>query len=110
MSKQEPELPHEGWFRVTVGWASWLLMLVSGGLVMFYLLFLLALLVMGGVELLANVLAGREEYDPTFLKIILGALIVGFGPGALMGVHLWSKWMRKTRFISDARIRMMSLY
>lgn len=83
-------------------------MLSAGGLAAFYLLVFLAFFATGGVEFLTDLLTGQEKYDPSYTKIILAALFLGAPPGALLGVRLWAKLMRRTGWISAERIQRMS--
>jgi hypothetical protein len=83
-------------------------MLAGSGLVVAYLLILLAFLAIRGFDFVAQVLAGQAKIDPMSTRIMLGSLFLGFPPGAILGVRLWAKLMRKTGFISDERIKRMS--
>ena len=83
-------------------------MLVGGDLIAVYLLVFIAFLFIGGLHLVAAVLAGQTKNDPLSTRIILGALLLGFPVGAIFGIRLWTKLMRKTGFIGDSRIKRMS--
>lgn len=98
----------EGKARIALAWLSWLLMLVGCGLAVVYLLILLAFLAVGGVELVSGVLAGQEKNDPIYTRAILASLFIGLLPGAILGVRLWSRLMRRTGWISAERIKRMS--
>jgi hypothetical protein len=59
----------------------------------------------GGQALLLSVWTGTEHGN-YFWVIITSA--AGVPPGALIGVNLWAKLMRKMSFISDEQIKRMS--
>ncbi|MDA8259287.1 MAG: hypothetical protein M0Z99_27225 [Betaproteobacteria bacterium] len=109
-TKEGASLPTEGRVRVVIAWLARLLMLVGSGLVAVYMLILLAFLAIGGMEFVADVLAGKEKNAPMYTRIIMASLILGFPTGAWFGINLWAKLMRKTGFISDERVRKMSNY
>ena len=108
VTEEETPLPPEGKLRVVTAWLSWFLLLVGSGLVVVYLLILLAFLAIGGLEFVANVLAGQAKNSPMSTRMILGSLFLGFPTGAILGVRLWSKLMRKTGLISTERAKRMS--
>lgn len=107
-TEEVSSLPPDGKAHIALAWMSWLLMLVGSGLAVVYMLILLAFLAIGGMELVASVLAGQEKNAPIYTRIIMASLFLGFPPGAWLGVRLWSKLMRKMGFISDERVRKMS--
>ena len=67
------------------------------GVVLFY--------AVGGSTLLSAVWAGNETGNYLW---VVAASASGIPAGALLGVRLWSKLMRKTGFISDERVKKMS--
>lgn len=67
------------------------------GIILFYLI--------GGPALLSAVWAGKEEGN--YLWVITTSA-AGIPAGALLGVRLWAKLMRKASWISEARIKRMS--
>lgn len=101
-----PPLPSEGKARIALAWLSLWLMLTGGGGLAFSVLVFAALLVTGGVELVSDVLAERETGD--YGSIIYTSLFIGLPPGAIFGVRLWAKLMRRTGWISAERIKRMS--
>lgn len=83
-------------------------MLGGCGLALVYLLILIAFLAIGGVELVAGVLLGQEKSAPMYTRIILVSLFIGLPPGAILGVRLWARLMRRTGWISAEGIKRMS--
>lgn len=110
MSANEEEIlpPAEDRFRVVLAWLSLWLMLSGGGVLFLYLLGFAILLAMGGVELVSNVLAEQENRSNDYSSAIYASIFIGIPIGALFGVWLWSKLMRKTGFISGERVKRMS--
>lgn len=99
-------LPAEGKGRIVLAWLSLWLMGGCGGVLAVYLLVLVALLVTGGVELVSDVLAEREAGD--YGSIIYTSIFIGIPSGAILGVRLWARLMRRTGLISAERIKHMS--
>lgn len=100
----------EGRFRLIIAWLSWWLMLSSGGVLAFCIIIFSSLLIIGGWELIANILAEKEKNNLENTKIILLSIFLGFPIGAWFGIVLWVKLMRKTGFISDDQVCKMSNY
>lgn len=98
----------ESRYRLIVAWISWWLMLSGVGLFAVYLIVFSSFFVIGGWELVANVLAGTAKNSNESSRIILISLLFGFPVGAWFGIWLWAKLMRKTGFISDDQVRKMS--
>ena len=98
-------LPPEGRGRIATAWLSWWFMLSAGagasafsvGVILFYFI--------GGSELLFAIWAGKEEGN--YLWVIT-ASAAGVPAGAVLGVRLWSKLMRRTGWIGAERIKRMS--
>lgn len=67
-----------------------------------------SLFVIGGWELIANVLAEKEKNTPEYNRIILVSIFLGFPAGAWLGIRLWAKLIRRIGFISDERVCKMS--
>lgn len=107
-SEEGYRLHPESKVHLVLAWLSWLFMLVGSGLTVVYLLILLAFLAVGRVELVSGVWAGHVKNDPMYTRIILASLFIGFPPGAILGVRLWSRLMRRTGWISAERIKRMS--
>lgn len=107
-AEEGPSFPTEGQAHVSLAWLSWLLMLVGSGLVAVYMLILIAFLAIGGMELVAGVWAGNVKNDPMYTWVIIASLILGFPPGAFLGVRLWARLMRRTGWIGAERIKRMS--
>lgn len=110
VDENNPLLQAEGRLRIAIAWLSWLLMLVGCGLASVYLLILIALLAIGGVELVSGVLAGQEKKAPMFTRSILVSLFIGLPPGAIIGARVWAQLMRRTGWISAERIKRMSRF
>ncbi|WP_018412296.1 hypothetical protein [Methyloversatilis thermotolerans] len=108
VDENDPLIPAEGRLRIAIAWLSWLLILVGCGLALAYLLIFISFLAIGGVELVSGVLAGQEKTAPMHTRIILVALFIGWPPGAILGVRLWARLMRRMGWISAERIKRMS--
>ena len=107
-TEEEICLPPERRIRVVVAWLLLWLMLSGSGVLAFFLLVFTALFFLGGADLLSDVLARQETKAIDYSVVIYTSIFLGIPPGAWLGVHLWSKLMRWTDFISDERIKKMS--
>jgi hypothetical protein len=95
--------------RTIVAWLSWWLMLWVGGIAVMCSLLVMALIFLGGADLILDVLMERENGSGRrYLGVVLLSLTIGFPLGAWVGVWLWGKLMYKFKFIDPQRIRRMT--
>lgn len=109
--KEKSSLTPEKHGRVALANLSLFLMLLSGGLLASTLALFAVLLFMGGTELVSEFLVSEftgSESKGDVQEAIFWVFILTSGPGAVQGVWLWSKVMRKTALISEARVKKMS--
>jgi hypothetical protein len=109
--KEKSSLPPEKQGRVALANLSLFLMLLGGGLVAYTLALFAVLLFMGGTELVSEFLVSEfagSKSKGNVQDAIFWVFILTFGPGAVQGVWLWSKVMRKTGLISVDRVKKMS--
>lgn len=103
---KKKSLPPEKRGRILLANLSLFLMLLGTGSVAIILVLFAVLFFMGGTELVSDFINSKP--NETVDHSIFWVLILAFGPGAVQGVWLWSKLMRKTGFISSERVKSLS--
>lgn len=103
--ENNPLLPAEGKVRIAIAWLSWWFMLSSGAAVSAFAVGVILFYFIGGQDLLSGIWAGKEEGN--YLWIIT-ASAAGVPAGAILGVRLWARLMRRTGWIGAERIKRMS--
>ena len=106
----EENLPSssEGKFHVFLAWLSLWLMGGGGGAIALFLISFAIFFAIGGVELVNDVWVEQENRGNDYSSVIYASIFIGIPIGALSGVWLWSKLMRKTGFLNVERIKRMS--
>jgi hypothetical protein len=105
--ENNPPLPVESGVRIAIAWLSWWLMLSSGAAISAFVLGAIFFYLIGGSELLSAIWAGAEVGN--YLWVVT-ASAAGVPAGAILGVRLWGKLMRRTGWISVERTKRMSSF
>lgn len=94
--------------RLIVAWMSWLLMLSGGGFVLLLMLFIAIVFYIGGMDAIISIANRSEDRTKNYSSILYPLIFVAYPIGAKFGIWLWAKLARKTKLISEEKIKKMT--